>query len=142
PTALATRFFSTDSRWLVMGTVPHVGSSLAYLWRKEQVESQTPPLILGRFDSTRLVPVDSRGRATNSESDLSLSSAAFSPDGRALVTGNRPGCVELWNLDLNESLHVVRQVAGRNLTAMEWAQYLPGKTYQPTFRELTAERQG
>jgi WD40 repeat protein len=58
---------------------------------------------------------------------------AFIGEGsRRLMTGGFDGSVVSWDLEPASWLRQACNLAGRNLTKSEWAQYLPGKTYRRT----------
>jgi WD40 repeat protein len=60
-------------------------------------------------------------------------SIAFGPDGRSLVLPRREGGVTIWWVDVAEWRRRACELAGRNLTAQEWARYLPnGGPRRPT----------
>jgi len=61
-----------------------------------------------------------------------VASVAFTPDGRALVAANTDGDVLRWNIDLPAWPLRACQVANRNLTQLEWRQYLGNLPYQKT----------
>jgi WD40 repeat protein len=61
-----------------------------------------------------------------------LISAAFSPDGKILVSGNNSGEAVLWNVDPAAWQEMACATVGRSLTPAEWAIYLPASDpYQP-----------
>ena len=59
-------------------------------------------------------------------------SLAVSPDGKTFITGDGAGMMR-WDIDSDRWRATACAVAGRNLTAAEWAQYLPhGERYRAT----------
>jgi WD40 repeat protein len=57
-------------------------------------------------------------------------SIAFSPDGKRLASGSHDGTVTFWDVDWQSR---VCEVVGRNLTQLEWVQYLPSnQSYRKT----------
>jgi WD40 repeat protein len=61
-----------------------------------------------------------------------VTSLQFSPTQPALVSGSDTGQVLWWDLSPDSFLEKACQVAGRNLTHAEWAQYFPGEPYRIT----------
>ncbi|MEU4425795.1 TIR domain-containing protein [Actinoplanes sp. NPDC024001] len=79
--------------------------------------------------------------ATIKSPDLQTMNAAFSPDGRTLAAGGAhgpvPGNVTLWDATAPREVAAdpgrhACAVAGRGLTAEEWARYIPELPHQPT----------
>jgi len=52
---------------------------------------------------------------------------AFSPSGEALAAPGFTGASVLWDLRPATWLDAACRMAGRDLTAEEWARYLPGR---------------
>ena len=59
------------------------------------------------------------------------SSAALSPSGSQLVTVDAAGDPRVWDLHENDWVTSACRIAGRQLTAQEWKQVLPGRAYRP-----------
>jgi WD40 repeat protein len=57
---------------------------------------------------------------------------AFSLDSRNLYSSSTDGTIRRWDVDPNSWRERICDIAGRNLTQAEWAQYLPGEPYQIT----------
>jgi WD40 repeat protein len=66
-----------------------------------------------------------------------FTSAHLSPDGKTLVTNTRRGVLE-WDLDPADMAAAACRMAGRELTAAEWATYFPGERQTPVCAALTA----
>ena len=65
-----------------------------------------------------------------------FSASSVSPDGKTLITGDGAQMMR-WDLDSERWRTTACAVAGRNLTAEEWAQYLPdGEPHRRTCPEL------
>lgn len=61
-----------------------------------------------------------------------VTSLAFNPNTPTLVTGSQTGQVLWWDLSPETWIEKACQLAGRNLTQSEWAQYFPGEAYRKT----------
>lgn len=55
----------------------------------------------------------------------------FSPDGHTIAAGTAEKAVRLWTVDPVSAAAEVCAVAGDPITRQEWAQYIPGRPYQP-----------
>ncbi|MGH9248584.1 MAG: BTAD domain-containing putative transcriptional regulator, partial [Acidimicrobiales bacterium] len=94
-----------------------VGSSGAQLWDAATLEPIGEPLLLG-VSGSGYVDRDARGD-------------------RAVI-GSGGGTLLVWDLDVSHWKDMACDIAGRNLTRAEWAQYLPGERYHPTCKEWPA----
>jgi hypothetical protein len=61
--------------------------------------------------------------------------AAFNPDNNNLLVYNSPE-LRVWDLSPASLLQRACRVANRNLTKVEWQQYLPGEPYHKTCPDL------
>ena len=57
--------------------------------------------------------------------------ALFTPDGARLIAAYGNGQAYVWDLRPERLLRQACQVAGRRLTPAEWAEFLPGRDYDP-----------
>ena len=63
---------------------------------------------------------------------------AFSLDSRNLYSSSTDGTIRRWDVDPDSWRERVCDIAGRNLTQAEWAQYLPGEPYRVTCEQWPA----
>lgn len=64
----------------------------------------------------------------------------FSYDDRWLGTVSLDGTLRLWPVRFEDMVEDARKSVGRNLSEDEWDQYLPGKSYVPTFPEIEMQK--
>ncbi len=115
--SVRTAVFSSDGDRIVTASV----DKTARLWRSD---GSGEPTVLGGHQGP-------------------VRSAVFSPDGmRILTVSDAPwfprrdiGTARLWTLDIDVLLQKACQYAGRNLTRIEWARFLPGEPYRKTCPE-------
>ena len=56
---------------------------------------------------------------------------AFTPDGSRLVATYASGRAYVWDIRPASLVRQACRVAGRRLTRAEWAEFLPGRKYDP-----------
>jgi WD40 repeat protein len=104
---------SPDNRWLVTGSI----DKTARLWDLTSKDPAASPIVL-------------RGH------EAEVSAVAISPDNHWLVTGSVDGTARLWDLRLDELIELACRTVGRNMTKVEWEQYLGNQPYQKTCPNL------
>ncbi|HEX5942164.1 MAG TPA: hypothetical protein VFY66_07790, partial [Anaerolineales bacterium] len=75
----------------------------------------------------QLVPIYSLDRLEHNVGRVYLS-----PDGKSLLSDSYDGAVRIWDLDPTSWIEKACQIAGRNFTQEEWAQYFPDEAYRAT----------
>ena len=60
---------------------------------------------------------------------------AFTSDGR-LVTASLDGTARVWDLDPDHLIKMARETAGRNLSEVEWQQFMAQELFRRTFPDL------
>jgi WD40 repeat protein len=91
-----------------------VGSSGAQLWDAATLKPIGEPLLLG---------VSGSGHVDRDA------------EGNRAVMGSGGGTLFVWDLDVRHWEEMACDIAGRNLTRAEWAQYLPGEPYHATCKQ-------
>jgi len=106
---------SPDGRWLVTGS----RDSTVRLWDLSASDPAAAPVVLHGHEDT-------------------ISAVAISPDGHWLVTGSYDGTARLWNLRLDELVDLACRTAGRNMTLVEWRQFMGEEPYRAICPDLSA----
>ncbi|MEU9880357.1 nSTAND1 domain-containing NTPase [Streptomyces phaeochromogenes] len=142
--------FSPDGRTLATGSA----DSTVQLWdvasgkRRATLTGHTLPVLTvvfspdgrslatGSADKTvRLWDLDAEAeRASLTGHTGAVLAVVFSPDGRTLATGSADNAVRLWNTVLPDQAETIKKLClavRRDLTAAEWATYLPGQSPSP-----------
>jgi WD40 repeat protein len=101
---------SPDGSWLVTGS----GDSKIHLW---DISDPANPVLMG-------LPLTGHNDT--------VTSVAFSPDDQWLASGSADHTLILWDFRLASWQSLACQITGRNLTQVEWQQYLPGQPYRKT----------
>ena len=100
--------FSPDGEWLATTTGNPPGTGSAYLWEAATGE-----------------------KVTSRSYEYWVTSVAFSPDGRWLVTGGGDRQAHVWLLQPKDLITEACARLTRNLTRLEWQQYLGDEAYRP-----------
>jgi len=69
-----------------------------------------------------------------------LTSLSFSPDGLTLASGSAEAPLVVWSLDVRAWIDYACTAARRNLTDLEWKQYLGDAPYRETCPRETAQQ--
>jgi WD40 repeat protein len=99
-----------------------LGLSTTWLWGMPDGQAFGGELVGGSVPSTR---------RTVELPHFARSRAAFSPDGTRLATPGVDGASVLWDLRPDAWLRAACATAGRDLTAAEWREHLPGRDRVP-----------
>jgi WD40 repeat protein len=105
--------FSPDGRWLATAAGNPPGTGKVHLW-----EAATGQAVVERaYDNW-------------------VNSIAFSPDGRWLANGGGDRLVRIWLVQPEALINEACARLTRNLTQVEWQQYLGDEPYRPTCPNL------
>ena len=141
--------FSPDGKLLVMG----YRRGLSQVWSTTTWKPVTRPLAAdaGAIDQAAISP-DGRTLATGSQEgtvrtwDIETAQAVgaalpglpaipvvpyFTADGKHLIASYETGRAYRWDIRPESLARHACQVAGRRLTRAEWAEFLPGRPYEP-----------
>ncbi len=92
---------------------------------------------LARLQEGGTAAVQPTGLALKARSSA-ITSLAFHPADWFLASGSADGSLLLWTTDPRSWLQTACQIAGRNFTQTEWAQFFPGQTYRVTCEQYPA----
>jgi hypothetical protein len=105
--------FSSDGKILASVGVDNVGGrSSVILWDTQRGQRIGEPLKI--------------------PGDVGVSSVAFSPDSKILTSVGDDGSVILWDVDIESWKERACRTTNRNLTRLEWKQYLENEPYNKT----------
>jgi WD40 repeat protein len=121
--AITSLAFSPDGQWLASGS----RDTTARLW---DVATALPSSRSAQ--DAAIQPLVLQGHADD------VTSVAFSPYGRWIISGSLDDTARVWHMDLKELEDVACRVAGRNLTEEEWTQYFRGQPYHQTCQDWPA----
>ena len=71
-----------------------------------------------------------------------VASLAFSPDGKQLVAVDGGGAIYVWDMVMTDWESAVCGLAGRNLSGLEWQQFMPDQPYRLTCPDQPIDSSG
>ncbi len=115
--------FSSDGNWLASGS----DDRTTRIWNLRAANPALDSVVLSGQDGT-----------INSVAFSPIKSAGTGANVQWLATGSSDHTVRLWLVQLDALESQACQVAGRNLTSKEWAQYFPNQAYEKTCNQFPA----
>jgi WD40 repeat protein len=106
--------------------------SIAYEPRQNILAAGSTDSTIWLWDLTR--PRQPAYLATLTGPSRGVLAVAFSPNQHTLAAGSDDRTVRLWDTNPQSAADMICATAGQPITRREWAQYIPGKPYQPPCR--------
>jgi hypothetical protein len=148
--------FSPDGKWLATGSEDWKSDSgEARVWEAATGQEVTDPLVHEHRVYAIAFSSDGKWLATGSaeatarvwetatwqgvarmEHEDSVFAVAFSPDGKWLATGSKDDTARIWLLRSEDLIAEACARLTRNLTPVEWRQYIGDEEYRPTCPDL------